>query len=266
MTINLEGKKAVVTGGAGGLGLVMAEKLARCGAELAIMDLSQEALDRCVPKLREKCSQVRAYRLDISKSEEVEAAFEQIDGEMGFAEILVSCAGVANSKLLMEMEDSQWESVMRINVTGTYYVCRAAARRMIANRRGRMVNISSLASKRISVLASGAYTASKYAVNGLTRHLAYELAPYGITVNAVCPGETLTEMTKVNLGEEMYRNRVGMNPSGRLCLPEDHANLVAFLASDEASMINGQLIDVDGGSQLSWMRTADYFAAKGKNI
>lgn len=264
--MDLQGKRAVVTGGASGLGRVMAEKLAQCGAELAILDVNQAALEECAPRLKKYGGAVLTLRLDISKSIEVAQAFVQMDEMMGPAEILVNSAAIANSDLLMDMEDQAWERLMLINVTGTYYMCREAAKRMIAGRYGRIINVSSLAAKRISVLASGAYTTSKYAVNGLTRHLAYELAHCGITVNAICPGETLTEMTKKNLGEKMYRNRVGMNPTGRLCQPEDHANLVAFLASEEAGMINGQLIDVDGGSQLSWMQTADYFAAKGKSI
>lgn len=263
----LKGKRALVTGSGRGIGKVIAATLAQAGADLALLDVNSEWLVHAKEELLHSHDvTIQTYVADITDSSQVKAAFSAMDIQMGEVDILVNCAGVGCYSMLSNMPDDEWTRTININLTGAFFCAREAVKRMEKKKWGRVINISSLASKRISVFGGGAYTASKAGLNGFTRHLAFEEAPYGITVNAICPGETLTELTGKSLSPDMLRKRERMSPSGKLCTPQDHANLVVFLSSDGASMINGQCIDVDGGSQLSWMDSEDYYSVRKRNL
>ena len=240
----LTGKKAIVTGASRGIGLAIATELAREGADVAILSTSVKE-DLAAKLSSELGVQVMSYACDVADSATVQAVFKQIIADMGTVDILVNNAGITRDRLLMRMKDEDFDAVIASNLRSVFLCTRAVARTMMGNRSGHIVNVSSINALRGQAGQSN-YAAAKAGVIGLTRTNAMELAARGITVNAVAPGFIDTDMT-AKLGAEIREKYASQIPLGRLGQPEDVAKLVAFLASDDAKYITGQIIGVDGG-------------------
>ena len=240
----LTGKKAIVTGASRGIGLAIATELAREGADVAILSTSVKE-DLAAKLSSELGVQVKSYACNVADSETVQSVFKQIIADMGTVDILVNNAGITRDGLLMRMKDEDFDAVIATNLRSVFLCTRAVARTMMGNRSGHIVNVSSINALRGQAGQSN-YVAAKAGVIGLTRTNAMELSSRGITVNAVAPGFIDTDMT-AKLSPEVREKYAAQIPLGRLGQPEDVAKLVAFLASDDAKYITGQIIGVDGG-------------------
>jgi NAD(P)-dependent dehydrogenase (short-subunit alcohol dehydrogenase family) len=249
-------KVAIITGSAGGLGKTCALTFAREGAVIVIIDINQEEINRTVNEIKALGNKCIGFVCDISKQTQVEDTVKKIIEEWGRIDILVNNAGGAlHTKVKFEeVTEKDWDIVMNVNLKGTFFCCKAVVPYMIKQGGGRIVNISALAGRATASLAGIQYTSAKAGIGGLTRHLAKEMGKYNIYVNAVAPGITISgsrvEALWDSKSEEEKRRVLDSIPLGRLGKPEDVANVVLFLASDEASYIAGATIDSNGGR---WM-------------
>ena len=245
MSADLDGQVAVVTGGGTGIGRAIATTLAREGAAVAIVARNEERAGVAAEELERTGTRARAFAADVVDGSAVDSAFEAILKEFGRLDIVVNNSGITRDGLLLRMSDESWDEVLDTNLKGTFHCCRAAARTLIRQRSGRIVNISSVVGV-IGNAGQANYVASKAGVIGLTRALARELAPRNVTVNAVAPGFIRTAMTDA-LDENRRNELLGSVPLGRFGEPEDVGEVVAFLASPRAAYITGQVWHVDGG-------------------
>ena len=242
----LEGKTAIVTGGARGIGRAISVKLAKEGANVVICDLViNEVAEETVKLIEAEGVKAAAIPANVTVPEDCDSLFKQAVEMFGKVDILVNNAGVTRDNLIMKMKEEEFDLVIATNLKGTYNMMKSAARPMMKARYGRIVNISSV----VGVYGNAGqvnYSASKAGVIGMTKSLAKELGSRGITVNAVAPGFIETDMTKVlpeNIKAEMVKN-IALGRPGQ---PEDVAKVVAFLASDEADYVTGQVVEVAGG-------------------
>ncbi len=246
MSKRLEGKTAIVTGGGRGIGRAISVKLASEGANVVICDIAiNEAAEETVKLIEEQGVKAAAFKADVTSPDDAENLFKQAIEQFGAVDILVNNAGVTRDNLLMRMKEEEFDLVISTNLKGTYNMMKAAARPMMKARYGRIVNISSV----VGIYGNAGqvnYSASKAGVIGMTKSLAKELGSRGITVNAVAPGFIETDMTKV-LSDELKAEMVKNIALGRPGQPEDVAKVVAFLASDEAAYVTGQVIECAGG-------------------
>ena len=224
---------AVVTGGRSGIGKATAKLLVTRGFVAICISRTIDDNDT-------------NWRCDVGDEDAVCRVFSEIENRFGRLDVLVNAAGIVSLSGPLDLTVQDWMNVMRTNVIGTYLCCKHAIPLMQRRRYGKIVNISSIATRGYSETASVAYTASKYAVNGLTRQLAANFAKDGICVNCVCPSQTKTEMLAAVPVERLER-RASRTAVGRLAEPEEVAEAIAFLASHGASYINGALLDVNGG-------------------
>lgn len=238
----LESKVAFITGGASGLGAGIAKKFIQEGARVIICDVDAETGTKTAQQIG---GSIHFYKMDISDEEQVKKTVESVVNEFSKIDILINNAGITNDKLLLRMTKQDWESVIAINLTGTFLVTKAIMRYMIKQRHGRIVNIASVVGL-IGNPGQANYAASKAGIIGFTKSCAKELAGRNITVNAIAPGFIETKMTEV-LSDEVKQYYLKLIPLRRFGLPEDVANLVLFLASDQSSYITGQVICLDGG-------------------
>lgn len=251
-------KVALITGAGSGMGRAVALAFAREAANIVVNDVDPERAGAVAREIEEMGRKALAVRCDISKSGEVAAMFDRAASEFGALHILVNSAGALGPSLLLEQTpEEDFDRVMDINVKGVFLCCKAAIPFMKRNGYGKIVNVSSTSAKRIASGAGGEYAASKAAVLSLTRTLGFELAPFGINVNAICPGRTLTAMV-VETAE--HKERLKKIPMGRYATADDQANAIMFLCSDLASYIAGQAVDVDGGILLGWSDYDTYAA------
>ncbi len=242
---SLEGKVAWVTGSGRGIGLSIARRLAEDGAVVAIHDIAAEAVEEAAGALRGEGHKVLALAGDVTSAASVEEAVRRITGEAGSLDILVNNAGITRDTLLVRMKEEDWDRVVTVNLKGAFLCTRAAAKVMMKQRSGRIVNIASV----VGVMGNAGqanYSASKAGLIGLTKSAAKELAARGITVNALAPGYIETEMTAV-LPLAVREQFLNMTPLGRAGTAEDVAAVVSFLVSPDASFITGQVIHIDGG-------------------
>ncbi|KQL43907.1 hypothetical protein AN963_20830 [Brevibacillus choshinensis] len=246
---SLNGQIAVVTGGGSGIGRAIAHQLSKQGAHVWVADLQEDSASRVVSEIKENGNQATSYRLDVSDSEEVARFFENVDQTCGRVDILINNAGIAgNPSLLTQMVDEEWKRMFNVHVHGSFYCLREAAKLMMRNRYGRVVNMSSLAAE-TSLAGFSHYGAAKYAIVGLTEAAAKELAGYQITVNAIKPGVIRSALTQGILG--MAEDRLAeTTPLKRIGEPEDIAKVVSMLVQPETSFVTGSSVVVDGGFRL----------------
>ncbi len=243
--LDLEGKVAIVTGSARGIGRAIALGLARRGADVVITDVEEELAKQTAREVTALGRRSLAIRCDVGSREEVEGLIKQVVAELGQLNIYVNNAGITRDTLLIRMSEEQWSQVMDINLKGTFFGTKAAAKVMMKARTGRIVNVASVVG-RMGNVGQANYSASKAGVIALTRTAARELAPRNITVNAVAPGYIETEMTK-GLPEKARAAFLERIPLGRPGSADDVANTVCFLCSPAADYITGQCITIDGG-------------------
>lgn len=240
----LEGKVAIVTGAGRGLGKGIAIKLAEEGAKVVVGDVVRENADACVREIKSAGGEALAVLANIAKLEDVNNIFAAAVERYGKIDVVVNNAGINRDGMLHKMSDEQWDAVISVNLTGTFYMTREATKRLREQKSGAIVNISSMSW--MGNLGQANYAASKAGVVGLTMTAARELARNRVTANVICPGFIDTDMTR-GMSEDGWNMMVGKVPMGYAGKPSDVGNMVAFLASDEAAYITGQIIEVSGG-------------------
>ncbi|MBT3267606.1 3-oxoacyl-[acyl-carrier-protein] reductase [Candidatus Poribacteria bacterium] len=245
---SLEGKVALVTGASRGIGRAVALAFAAQGADVALCARTEEALEQVAGEVRELGRQALVQVVDVRDAASADAATAATVDTLGRLDILVNNAGITRDTLLMRMKDEDWEDVLATNLTGPFYFTRAAARIMLKQRGGRVLNISSVVGLMGNV-GQANYAASKAGIIGVTKSLARELGPRGVTVNAIAPGFITTDMTSGLKDEHQTRLRDAI-PLGAFGEPEDVAAAACYLASDAAKYVTGQVIQVDGGMRL----------------
>lgn len=261
---NLKGQAAIVTGAAGGLGKAIVRRLAQEGVAILAADINKEGAQKLVKEIKDGGGKGLAWQVDVASEKEVKEMVQEGLKNFGQIDILVNNAGAGSAGRIIDSTKEDWEKAISVNLKGAFLCAQYVAREMIPRRKGKIVNISSIAGKSGEEFI-GAYSASKFGVIGLTQVLAKELGRYNINVNAICPGyiwtpmwEELARWFKENFSSlaekslyEIFENRVkAVTPLRRPQDPEDIANLTAFLVSEEARNITGQAINVDGGAVL----------------
>jgi NAD(P)-dependent dehydrogenase (short-subunit alcohol dehydrogenase family) len=258
-----ERRAALVTGAASGIGKATALRLAGEGARVAAVDRDQAGAEATASAIG---AAARAYACDIARSDEVNATAEAVERDLGPADILANVAGIGDAagiEGIETIEDKRWNLVLAVNLSGAFWWCRALVPGMAARGRGAVVNVSSLAGRSKSANGGVAYSASKAGLLGLTRHLAFDYGPRGVRVNAICPGGVDTPMLRAGgvrgaaspEEAEQRAQRIAaygwFMPIKRLSTPDEQAAAIAFLASDDASYINGVSLDVNGGLYMA---------------
>ena len=246
------GRCAVVTGAGRGFGEQIAVDLARLGASVAVLDVDAEAAEQCSRRLAELGAQSLALECDVSDDDAVQRVFATARAELAPVDVLVNNAGIATFTPFLETAVEEFDRVLAVDYTSMWSCCRAVAPGMVERGFGRIVNISSVAGKRGGgFLGRSAYSTAKAGVIGFTKALARELAPHGVTVNAVAPGAMDTEMTKALRDDpELLARVLATIPAGRRGAVQDVADAVVFLCADLGGYLTGETIDVDGGVMM----------------
>lgn len=245
--MKLKNKVAIVTGSSGGIGFAVAEDYIKEGAKVVICGLTESKVKKAQSVLKEKYpnSEIIAIKIDVGNTKEVNKMADMVYKKWGHIDILVNNAGICQTKSILETTDEEYENVMNINTTGTFRCIRAVGKYMIKTG-GSIINTSSMVGLYGGIYQT-AYTASKYAINGITETCAKELGRYKIRVNAVAPGIIKTDMVKENVSEEIENKLIQMAPLGRVGEPKDLQGIYTYLASDESSYTTGTIVSVDGG-------------------
>jgi len=243
--MRLRDKVAIVTGGASGMGEAVASLFAKEGATVAIGDIDFEKATAVVSHIHHSGHNARVFRVDVTNEQEVQSFVAAVLEAFGRIDILVNCVGASPYRALEETSLEQWRRDIDINLTGVFICCKEVAKTMISQRRGKIVNIASIAGLS-GVPYMVPYTAAKHGVVGFTRALAAEWGKYNINVNCICPGATLTPLL-LSQGPKFQADRMRRVPLGRLGKPMDQANAVLFLACSDSDYITGSAISVDGG-------------------
>ncbi|HHI02009.1 MAG: 3-oxoacyl-ACP reductase [Candidatus Zixiibacteriota bacterium] len=243
--MRFEKKTAVVTGSARGIGKAIAERLGSQGAQVVISDILMEAAEKTVREFRDKGFEAFAIKADVSSSDDVKNLIKEAVAKYQTLDIVINNAGITRDTLMIRMSEDDWNKVIDINLKGAFLVTQAAAKVMMKQRFGRIVNISSVVGQ-MGNAGQANYSASKAGLIGLTKSSARELAARGITVNAIAPGFIESEMTE-KLPEEVRNEFMKATALKRFGKPEDIAAAAAFLVSDDASYITGQVLAVNGG-------------------
>ena len=242
--MRLEGRVALVTGAGGGIGAATARRFAREGATVVVNDVDLELARPLVTELQKEGARALPIAADVTARTDVEAMVDRVVGEFGRLDVLVNNAGVNRDAMSHKMTEEQWDQVLAVNLKGTFLCAQAVLAGMRERGWGRVINTSSVAS--LGNIGQANYAASKAGVIGLTRTLALEYAKYGITVNCVAPGPVMTRML-AGVPEAIREKIVAKVPVGRIARPEEIAAVHAFLASEDAAFITGQVLFVDGG-------------------
>jgi 3-oxoacyl-[acyl-carrier protein] reductase len=250
----VEDRVAVVTGGAQGIGAATAARLAAGGARVAVVDLNADGAIATAASIAETGAQTLGLSADVSQRDQVEAAIAEVVARFGALHILVNNAGVVRDNLLFKMSDDDWDTVMAVHLRGAFLMTRAAQKHFVEQKYGKILNLSSVSA--LGNRGQANYSAAKMGIQGFTRTLGIELGPFGINANAIAPGFIATEMTDATARrlkmepEELRRLNAEANPVRRVGEPADIAAAAAFLCSDEASYVTGQVLYVDGGATL----------------
>jgi 3-oxoacyl-[acyl-carrier protein] reductase len=243
--MELKGKVALVTGGGQGIGQVIGNHLAKIGAHVVFGDINLKNAERSAEDISASGGKASAILLNVTDPENVKVAFDSIKSEFKSLDILINNAGITKDGLFVRMKEDDWDRVLAVNLKGSFLCGQQAAKHMMKQRQGAIVNIASI----VGIMGNAGqanYSSSKAGLIGLTKTMARELAPRNITVNAIAPGFIDTEMTRV-LDEKIKDKLVEQIPLSRLGLPEDIAHSVVFLVSSSSSYITGQVLNVNGG-------------------
>ncbi len=246
MNINLSGKVVLVTGASRGIGRCIAIAFARAGAAVIVNYRENEVqASHVVQEIKDKEGEALSWQADVGDAKQARSMVEGVESRFGHLDVLVNNAGIVRDLLLLQMEENDWQEVLRVNLGGTYNCSRSVAAAMVQRRWGRIINLSSIVGTR-GRKGQTNYAASKGAINAFTCSLASELGPKGITVNAIAPGLIRTDMTEaiLPLAKDFMRDRIALRRTGKA---EEVASVAVFLASEGASYITGQVITVDGG-------------------
>jgi len=250
MKINIQNKLAIVTGGASGIGYAITEKFVSAGIRTVIIGRNQQQLAEAKDQLGELCIPLC---FDLNDLKSIPKQVKQIEDKLGSIDILVNNAGINLKKEFTEVSDEEFESIMRTNVSSVFALSREAVKYMMKRGRGNIINISSMASQ-YGLPKVIAYTASKSAIEGMTRAMAVELSPRGILVNCIAPGFIATAMSAKALNSDMERMHkvISRTPLGKLGNPADVAEAAYFLASEKSGYLTGVILPVDGGNSIGF--------------
>ena len=249
ITYDFSGKTAVITGSARGIGRRIAERFYEAGANVALCSISPNGKEELMQEIAgDDRSRIVAKPVDMTQVDQIRAFFEVVVEKFGSFDILVNNAGITRDGLLLRMSEADFDAVLNANLKGAFLCCKEAARRMVRQRYGRIVNLSSVVGLRGNAGQTN-YSASKAGLIGLTKSLAKELASRNVTVNAVAPGFIATDMTAA-LPEAVRTEMCKTIPEGHAGQPEDVANAVAFFAAEQSSYLTGQVLCVDGGMAM----------------
>jgi len=246
---SLQGRIALVTGSAQGIGRATALALAEAGASIVLGDIPRPKLDETLEEFQNLGHKVLKCVVDVTDPVAIQKMMEEIIAAWGKLDILVNNAGITKDSLVMRMKSEDWEAVLKVNLTGAFSCIRAALPAMVKQRYGRIINIASVVAQ-VGNVGQANYIASKAGLIGLTKAVAAEVARRNITVNAVAPGFIATAMTE-GLPAEIKEKMLGVIPLGRMGTDRDVANGVLFLASEEASYITGHVLNINGGMYMA---------------
>ncbi|MDQ6855834.1 MAG: 3-oxoacyl-ACP reductase FabG [Candidatus Dormibacteraeota bacterium] len=247
------GRVAIVTGAAQGIGAATARRLAAEGAVVAALDRNQDGAGATAAAIVASGGEAFGLGCDVSSAASVATSVEEVVSRRGQLDVLVNNAGITRDNMLFKMDDDDWTTVLQVNLTSVFLMCRAAQKHMVAAKYGRIVNLSSRSA--LGNRGQANYAAAKAGIQGLTATLAIELGPFNVTVNAVAPGYVATPMTaataeRVGVSAEDHQREVASRtPLRRVGQPEEIASVIAFLASDDASYVSGQTLYVNGGAR-----------------
>lgn len=259
---NYQGKVCIVTGAARGIGKACAKKFAEYGADVVLVDINQQVVEASAAEIAQAYGhKAWAYAVDLSDTQACDRLMQDIANKIGAVDVLANCAGITVSKCMIDVTPTDWERVVNVDLRAIWYLSQLFAKQLIASKKkqGNIVSISSQASK-IGEYGNGVYSVSKAGINSLTQVLGLEYAEHGISVSAVCPGYVNTEMVqevfqkRAHLEgmtpEEYEKTLTGSVPMGRMCEPEEVADLMAFLAGGRANYITGVTVTIAGGKTL----------------
>jgi NAD(P)-dependent dehydrogenase (short-subunit alcohol dehydrogenase family) len=246
----MEQKIAIVTGGSSGLGYATVKKFTENNIFTFVIGRDEEKLKKACTEFGKNCEPVV---FDVTQLDKIPALIKKLAGQKGRIDILVNNAGINQKKPLIEVSDEEFQKIIHTNVNSVFSLSREVSKLMITQKAGSIINISSMAAQ-YGLPGVISYTASKTAIDGMTRAMAVELSPLGIRVNAIAPGFIFTKMSSAALDSDPQRKQkvLSRTPMGKLGLPEDVANAVYFLASDESAFLTGTVIPVDGGNSIGF--------------
>ena len=243
--INLNNKKILITGATGGIGNALVKKFSELNADILATGTNQQKLDL----LQKEFPKIKIQKFDISKHNEIEKFIDEAFNKLGNLDVLVNNAGINQDNLLIRMKDEEWQRVIDVNLTSTFHLCKSSIKKMLKNKFGRIINITSIVGH-TGNLGQSNYSASKGGLVAMSKSLAIEYARKNITINCVSPGFIQSKMTE-NISDKMQEILKSRIPMGRLGSGEDVSNTVAFLSSDSSSYITGETIHVNGGMYMS---------------